>query len=162
MECINNPPHILLAEDDEEMRKTLSSVLRAQGYLVFECWDGLDLLKVYATSKPQTHKPGYSLLISDIRMPGLSGMEFLEGFYDKQGFPPIILITAFGDDETHARARKLGAVAILDKPFDIEDLLAVVSKVVSQSVQPHRTCETNTAGRPEGSLAPGEFPSASH
>jgi DNA-binding response OmpR family regulator len=145
MEYVNDTPHILLAEDDSEMRTTLASVLRASGYEVVECAHGLDLLKLFAASQLQVHASSYSLLISDIRMPGLSGLEVLEGFRGKRGFPPVILITAFGDEETHIRARESGAVAVLDKPFEVEDLLAIVHEVVGQSAQPRYARETNTA-----------------
>jgi DNA-binding response OmpR family regulator len=140
MECPHDPPHILLAEDDEEMRKTLSSLLRACGYRVVECSDGLDLLKMFGASQLQTHAPGYSLLISDIRMPGLSGLEILEGFRGKPGFPPVILITAFGDEETHVKARESGAVAVLDKPFEVEDLLAMVRETVGTALPTRSRC----------------------
>jgi DNA-binding response OmpR family regulator len=48
-------------------------------------------------------------------------------------FPPVILITAFGDQWTHAQARKLGAVDIIDKPFDIDDLVERVRQLVPPS-----------------------------
>lgn len=131
MENATAPPCILLAEDDVEMRKTLSGVLRASGYQVVECADGLDLLKMFGASRIQAQcSRYYDLVISDIRMPGLSGMEFLEGFHGKESFPPVILITAFGDTETHAKAKQLGAIAVFDKPFEVEDLLAIVGETV--------------------------------
>jgi DNA-binding NtrC family response regulator len=49
---------------------------------------------------------------------------------DKPGFPPTILITAFGDDETHAEAERYRVAAFFDKPFDIEDLLVKVREIV--------------------------------
>jgi DNA-binding response OmpR family regulator len=156
MEYVNDTPHILLAEDDEEMRKTLSSVLRARGFEVVECSDGLDLLKTFASQLHQTHAPGYSLLISDIRMPGLSGLEIIEGFRGKQGFPPVILITAFGDDETHAKARESGAVAVLDKPFEVEDLLAMVARTVGLPARTRRARVTDACDHPESPLMHGK------
>ena len=130
---------ILLAEDDEEMRKTLSSVLRAHGYLVVECWDGIDLVRMYGTSRTQSHEPAYSLVISDIRMPGVSGLEFLEGISGTTNSPPVIIITAFGDDETHIKAREFGAAAVLDKPFEIDTLLKVVRDTMDQT-GPNKSC----------------------
>jgi DNA-binding response OmpR family regulator len=135
MESIDSAQLILLAEDDEEMRRTLSGLLRAQGYRVDECSDGLALLKIFGAPGPQSHGPGYSLLISDIRMPSLSGLDILEGFHGRPGFPPVILITAFGDGETHARARESGAIAVLDKPFEVDCLLAMVGRIVGQSTR---------------------------
>ena len=155
MENATAPPCILLAEDDVEMRKTLSSVLRANGYQVVECSDGLDLLKMFASQLHQTHAPGYSLLISDIRMPGLSGLEILEGFRGKKGFPPVILITAFGDEETHAKARESGAIAVLDKPFEVEDLLAMVARTVGQPARAQYDRVSNVSEHRKNPSMPG-------
>ena len=70
------------------------------------------------------------VVVSDIRMPRLSGLDAL-GELRKGRLPtPVILITAFGDDETHAMARRLGASATLDKPFDLGELLALVREVI--------------------------------
>ena len=74
------------------------------------------------------------MIISDIRMPGLTGIEILEGLHTLESFPPMILITAFSDEETHAKAHRLEAAAIFDKPFDIEDLLAKVREILHPSL----------------------------
>lgn len=134
MDSAHNLPRVLLAEDDEEMRKTLASFLRSAGYPVIECCDGAQLFKMFCASQRYLYPEGYSLLITDVRMPGLSGLEVLEGFHGKPGFPPVILITAFGDQETHARARILGAIGVLNKPFEVEDLMAMVRDILGHSV----------------------------
>jgi len=123
-----NPGHILLAEDDKEMRALLALTLRRAGYRVTECHDGVGLLTHLA---PFLLPNGIGdqdvcLIISDIRMPGFTGMEVLEGVPKNEGFPPMILITAFGDEKTHALAKEFGAAAMFDKPFDMDDLLAKV------------------------------------
>ena len=71
-----------------------------------------------------------ALIISDIRMPGFTGMEVLEETSRKEAFPPMILITAFGDEKTHALADELGVAAMFDKPFDMDDLLAKVRELL--------------------------------
>lgn len=122
---------ILLAEDDRELRVLLAGQLRREGYEVVECADGQVLVERLA-SLFLTHvrKDEFDLVISDIRMPGFSGLEVLDGLHDRCGFPPMILITAFGDQQTHVRAASLGAVATIDKPFRIPDLLAVVRESI--------------------------------
>jgi CheY-like chemotaxis protein len=65
-------------------------------------------------------------------MPGVFGLTILEGTRQRDGFPPIILITAFGDEETHAHAARLGAAAMFDKPFEIDDLLTKMRAVLSR------------------------------
>jgi len=127
----SQPPHILLAEDDKEMRALLAVALRSTGYEVTECGNGAELLDHLGSFiLPDTEHENVNLVISDIRMPGLTGLEILEGLSRHGNFPPFILITAFGDVETHARAKYWGALAIFDKPFDVDDLVAKVRKVV--------------------------------
>lgn len=122
-------PHILLAEDNYEMRKLLAMSLRKNGYEVTEFADGRSMLDHYFSADPSRKENVFDLIISDIRMPFLTGMEILEGLQDCEGFPPMILITAFGDEETHKQAYLLGAVAMLDKPFNIDELIAKVQEI---------------------------------
>jgi len=123
------PDRVLLSEDDDQMRDFLALALRRQGYEVTTCADGIALVD-HIGAVLASQEDAYGLVISDIRMPGLSGLEFLRGTTGWQGIPPVILITAFGDEETHARARRLGAKAVLDKPFETEELLAKVREVL--------------------------------
>jgi DNA-binding response OmpR family regulator len=64
-------------------------------------------------------------------MPGVFGTSVLEAASEYADFPPTILITAFGDDQTHANARRFGARAVLDKPFDINVLMEKVREVLA-------------------------------
>ena len=73
----------------------------------------------------------FDVIVSDIRMPGVTGLSVLAGLRGIEGTPPIILISAFGDEETHAEARELGAAALLDKPFEMSDLLDRVRDAIS-------------------------------
>ena len=66
-------------------------------------------------------------------MPGFTGLEILKVMYQYENCPPTILITAFGDEEIHAEAIRLGAAAMFDKPFEIDDLLANIHEIVSLS-----------------------------
>lgn len=124
-------PSILLAEDDDEMRSLLAMMLRKDGYQVTECPDGISLLdRLSFFFLPGQEYEEVDLIISDIRMPGVSGMEILMGAQENADFPPIILITAFGDEKTHVQAEQLGAAAMFDKPFDVDDLLAKVRELL--------------------------------
>ena len=124
-------PEILLAEDDEEMRNLLTLMLRKEGYRVTECTDGISLLDMLASFfLPSKEYDNFDLIISDIRMPGVTGMEILMGANELDNFPPMILITAFGDKETHILAERLGAAALFDKPFDIDDMLKKVRTIL--------------------------------
>jgi DNA-binding response OmpR family regulator len=123
-------PSILLAEDDDEMRRLLTSALRHAGYRVIECEDGLSLVDHVRSIEKATTGSAMDLIISDIWLPGMTALELLEGMPRRGTLPPIILITAFGSATMHSRAAKVGAVAMFDKPFDIEDLLRRVRELV--------------------------------
>ena len=70
------------------------------------------------------------LVISDIRMPGYSGFEVLAGLRRADRRTPFILITALGEHETYAEARRLGATFIFHKPFEVDDLRTAVLNLV--------------------------------
>lgn len=115
---------VLLAEDDDEMRSLLTSALRRNGYRVVECSSGIALVDRLRALEREVSGEAFDLVISDIWMPGATALEIIEGIHEHDALPPVILITAFGDATTHARAEALGAAAMFDKPFDIDDLLA--------------------------------------
>ena len=123
-------PRILLAEDDDEMRRLLAQALCAAGYEVIQCRHGMDFLKRLESFIISKGTLDFELIISDILMPGLTGLEILEDLHDYKGFPPMILITAFGDENIHRKAKQLGAAAMFDKPFEIDDLLSKVREIV--------------------------------
>lgn len=120
---------VLLAEDDGEFRAMLSSALRSKGYLVTECANGLELAQQVARSALPGGDQKCDLVISDVRMPGMFGLSVLEALHQLEDALPVILITAFGDDETHAYAERLGAAAMFDKPFPIGELLSKVDEI---------------------------------
>lgn len=115
---------ILLADDDAEMRRLLASVLRGAGYRVEEADDGDALRARLAALHGEL-----DLLVTDVQMPGWTGLQALE--WTKRNAPDVevILITAFGDRDLHARAAALGARAVLDKPFDLITLKQVVASL---------------------------------
>jgi DNA-binding response OmpR family regulator len=129
-----DPQRILLAEDDLEMRRFLSSALRKDGYEVVEASSGAELLTTLATYLRRPMTRPYDLIISDQRMPGLSGLEVLEGFEGEDWLPPFILITAFGSREIEDGALRAGAAMVLDKPFDLDDLRAIVSGLIGPAL----------------------------
>lgn len=138
------PSRVLLAEDDTALRTVVAESLREQGYDVTECRDGVELLG-HLAGLQMSHRTlpeeeqDVDIIISDIRMPGVNGLSILEGVREDDTLPPMILITAFGDDRTHEAAEKHGAAAIFDKPFDMDQLLARVCELVP----PYRQGEAN-------------------
>jgi CheY-like chemotaxis protein len=106
----NQPPSILLAEDDIEMRKLLTWSLERRGYKVIECPDGTSLMRKLGLLGPGDRIESHDLIISDIRMPGATGLQVLESVREFPDFPPMILITAFPDTESREQAQRLGAL----------------------------------------------------
>jgi len=126
---------ILIAEDDEEMRVLLEHRLRKENYEVESCGDGFELLEHIGSFTSDDPPKRFDLIVSDIRMPGFTGLEILDFIHANGGFPPTVLITAFGDEQTHAEAERLGVAAVLDKPFDLDQLAAVVHRILSAAGQ---------------------------
>ncbi len=122
--CLDNRPHILLAEDDLELRELLMLVLSRAGYQVTGCDNGLQLLNQLEQAEQ------YDLVISDVRMPALTGLEVLESQLDKPVRLPFIGMTAFGDEDTHELAQKFGAVAMINKPFDLDEMIELVHTTI--------------------------------
>jgi DNA-binding response OmpR family regulator len=125
---------ILLAEDDEQLRDALARLLREDGYEVTECGDGLRLREhlncMLLSPEVLGRDPErFDVIVSDVRMPGATGLAVLEGVQLFEELPPMILITGFGNEETHVKAKRWGAVATLDKPFAAKDLLAKVHEI---------------------------------
>jgi DNA-binding response OmpR family regulator len=117
-------PRLILAEDDTDTRNLLASLLRREGYEVQEASDGVELLDHLDTAAADGLP--VDAIVADIKMPGLDGFDVLEELGCAHWQTPVILITANGTREAYARARRLGATAVLTKPFPINQLNAAV------------------------------------
>ena len=130
------PTRVLLAEDDLEMRDMLASALRSDGYSVIEAPDGSAMLDYIGASwLTSCFGEFVDVFVSDIRMPGMSGMDILAGMRRAGWNLPFILITAFGGTDIRERAGKLGATAVFDKPFDIDELRAVLRDITRRPAE---------------------------
>jgi len=119
----NLAARVLLAEDDGELRSLIAHALRDDGFDVVEVSDGQALVDLLADAVAADGAlDGYDLVVSDIRMPGFSAIDVLAAMRPFLTRTPVVLITAFGDAKTHDRALRLGAAAVIDKPFDLDDL----------------------------------------
>ena len=138
------PARVLVAEDDFELRRMIALALRKDGYEVVVARDGTELLEMVADSfLGDAAELSFDVIVSDIRMPGWSGMQVLQGLADRDQPMPVILITAFGDAKTHTLARDLGAVCVLDKPFEMDDLRMVVLNAIGARHRISRPLMTN-------------------
>lgn len=116
---------VLLAEDDGPLRALIAGVLEGDGYEVVEAKDGLELLANIEAALVGDQRP-FFVVVADVHMPGLTGLDVLAILRCSFVAAPVILITAFGDDDTRAEAWELGASAVFDKPFELEELRAAV------------------------------------
>jgi DNA-binding NtrC family response regulator len=122
---------ILVIEDDEEMRRMLVHILSREGYEVVDVADAtqaLDWLGLCLVDGSLENIP--ALIVSDIRLPDLSGFELLEGLRCATVEVPVILITGFPSQETFEDAFELGAARVLSKPFALDDFRLSVYTVL--------------------------------
>lgn len=126
-EATGGSPSVLLAEDDDDLRGLLAQTLRGEGFSVIECPNGLALAEALV-SRLEKGERLFDLVVSDVRMPGVTGLSVLEELSEWEELRnlPMVLMTAFGGPRLHALARRFGAVSLLEKPFDMAALLRVV------------------------------------
>jgi nitrogen regulation protein NR(I) len=119
-------PRILLIEDDPSTAASLQKVLQAEGYVV-------DLAPRGDTGLAQARQQSYDLVITDLKLPGLDGLQLVAQLHAAKPRLPIIMMTAHGTTETAIEATKLGAFEYLLKPFEAEELLDAVAPAVAHS-----------------------------
>jgi two-component system, NtrC family, response regulator AtoC len=115
---------ILVCDDEELIRWSMAEHLRGEGYRVVEAEDGEVALERLSTEAPD-------LVITDLKMPRLDGMELLRRIRELDREVPVIVITAHGAVETAVQATQLGARHYITKPFDLREVSLAVSKVLS-------------------------------
>jgi DNA-binding response OmpR family regulator len=124
-------PRIVLAEDDGALRELLASALQYEGYAVVQATTGNELVdqirRLVAVGEQ------IDLVVSDVRMPKMSGLTVLKLLRDAELTMPVILITAFGDVWTRREAGDYGAV-LLDKPVLLRTLRSEVEKALNRDV----------------------------
>jgi nitrogen regulation protein NR(I) len=123
---MNRHPKILLIEDDSGIMAGLKKELQAEGYHVTTATRGDEGLA-------RAREDACELVLTDLKMPGLSGLELIEQLHAAKPKLPIIMMTAFGTTETAIEATKLGAYDYVLKPFDMDELLDLIAKAVASS-----------------------------
>lgn len=134
------PPRVIVAEDEPDVRRLVAVALRGLGYEIIEARTGAELLDHIADGLLSGDPGGRpDVIISDIRMPGLTGLEILAGLRQAQWQTAIVLMTAYADRATQEEARRLGADAFFQKPFEIDDLMTVVVNITPMPGGKERT-----------------------
>ncbi|RZM75488.1 response regulator [Leptolyngbya iicbica LK] len=131
-------PHILVVDDNADLRSYISNVLQRQGYQVRTAHDGVAALAMLETFTP-------NLILTDLMMPGMSGLELLQQIRQTEALSsiPIVLLTAKVDDETRIEGVEQGADAYLGKPFNDRELLAEVRNLLALKANEQKVRELN-------------------
>jgi len=119
---------ILIIDDEELIIKSLVRLLQKNGYIVLTAKNGQDALVI-------SDEEYFDLIIADIRMPGMNGVETIRSIYDnlkakKSKNIPTIFITGYADKNIEDDAKTLNPIAYIYKPFDIEELVDKINKVL--------------------------------
>nr|HQH74787.1 response regulator [bacterium] len=117
---------LLLVDDEEDIRQNLRDYAEMEGYEVLEAENGEEALRILDREQP-------GVVISDIMMPVMDGLELLKRIHTGGNDVPVIIMTAFGTIERAVKAMKLGAADFITKPIDLDMMLQVVKRVLTRA-----------------------------
>jgi len=118
--------HVLIIDDERAIRKTLSEILSYEGFKVEEAADGEEGWKLF-------NEKNYDVVLCDIKMPKIDGLEFLTKATEKNSDIPIIMISGHGTIETAVDAVKKGAYDYVSKPPDLNRLLITIRNAIDRN-----------------------------
>ena len=133
---------ILVVDDEPQMRLAIEAVLLRMGHAVLKATNGIEALEVLERVKP-------ALVISDNRMPEMTGSELLVKIHERDPQMPVVMITAYGTITQAVEAMKNGAFDFITKPFSAEDL----ERTVNRAVRPESKSAAKPAAKAEGDSA---------
>lgn len=119
---------ILLVEDEENLQEALKLNLELEGYEVTACGDGLEALKILS----QEH---FDLMVLDVMLPELDGISVCESVRLQQNLIPILILSAKNSSADRVLGLKMGADDYLNKPFNLEELILRVEKLIKKNDQ---------------------------
>ncbi len=125
MSTMQPEPIIYVIDDDDAVRQSLEFLLKTAGMTV----RGFEHAKAFLEVLPQIE---HGVVITDVRMPGISGIDLLRGIKQTNSDLPVIVITGHGDITLAVEAMKIGAVDFLEKPFDDDLLIASVRSALNR------------------------------
>ena len=134
---------ILVVDDELDAAKVLAKILKKKGYRIQLAANGLEALQ-------KLHRNNFELVITDILMPKLDGIQLLEQIREEWPTLPVIVMTALDDEQVYSQMLAMGAHAYLLKPFEFKQLFDAVAGII----QPFALNNVaNTTGSPEGLLS---------
>ena len=119
-------PLISIVDDDESVREALKSLIVSIGFRAQRFRSGEEFL-----SSPYLSET--ACLITDVRMPGMTGLELQERLNDAHSSIPVVLISAHDDEDAQARGLRAGAIAFLRKPFSEDSLLQAITNCLDRN-----------------------------
>ncbi len=117
---------VLVVDDKEMLRDSIAVTLQRPGFTVVTAHDGVAALEAIARKRPDA-------VVTDLKMPGLSGIDLIRKIREIDDDLPIILMTAFGTIDTAVQALKLGAYDYITKPFEGDELLIAVKRAIEHA-----------------------------
>ena len=117
---------ILIVEDEAKLRNILKIMIMQQNYNIFEAENGLQALDILK-------EEDIDLVISDIKMPEMDGMELLKNIKKEKISVPVVFITAFATVESAVEAMRLGVIDYIQKPFEEEKIILTIEKALGFS-----------------------------
>ncbi|WP_051617329.1 response regulator [Desulfonatronovibrio hydrogenovorans] len=122
-----NNKNILIVDDEAMFRFSLKIILKKHGFMVYEAGNGLEGLEVLSNQGLKV-----DLVITDIKMPKMGGLEMIENMVRQGGKPEIIAMTGYGEKDTQSRLKKMNCKWLLFKPFKADDLLRTVNAAIGK------------------------------
>ncbi len=120
---------ILVVDDELSMREFLTILLEKEGYRILTAANGAEALELAGSNT-------LDLVVSDIRMPGMGGLELLSALKSKNNTLPVIMITAFASPDDAVTAMKNGAFDYITKPFNVDEIKEVIASATSKTPDP--------------------------
>ena len=136
---------VLCADDEPQIRELIATVLRNDGFRVIKAEDGRKALALFEVDRPD-------LVLLDLRMPHMDGLQALREIKTLRPAVPVVLISGYGDIRTAVDAMRLGAYDFIEKPFLVDNLVAVVRRAVQRPDCSDASCARAGAPRAETPL----------
>ena len=126
---------VLIVDDDPEFLRAMRKMFEKSGFSVALAGDGREALDALA-------KDSFDLIISDVRMPNLNGIELMEEISRKRLSIPVIFITGYGEVESYMDLMNLGAYEYINKPVNSREILGIARKAIEAHGDSHSVSRT--------------------